>query len=149
SLKHAHTRLSKLSGIRPLRFDCCWNSCCCFTGKYSDLHNCPFCQLSRYGSNGKARKQFHYLPFTQRLASLYASRSNAMKMRYRTEQDRHAGDSAFNDYTDGCHYRGLRTERVVIDGQEQTFVYFSDGRDVALALSADGVCPFRNRRVTC
>ncbi|KZW01194.1 hypothetical protein EXIGLDRAFT_638503, partial [Exidia glandulosa HHB12029] len=148
SIKHGRTRLRKLSGVAALKFDCCANVCCCFTGKYAALQECPFCHLSRYRSDGQPRKQFHYLPFTERLRSLYAGRATAADMQYRSAHSaRHSSKS--RDYMDGHHYRGLRSERVVIDGQEQTYFYFSDGRDIALALSADGVCPFRNRRVTC
>lgn len=30
-----------LSGLKPQRYDCCPNSCCCYVGPHADCQNCP------------------------------------------------------------------------------------------------------------
>ncbi|KAJ7843920.1 hypothetical protein B0H14DRAFT_2778046, partial [Mycena olivaceomarginata] len=44
-----------LSGVEPLWFDCCVDSCIAYTDAYSELTECPFCDKHRYSPTGKPR----------------------------------------------------------------------------------------------
>ncbi|KZV97728.1 hypothetical protein EXIGLDRAFT_595860, partial [Exidia glandulosa HHB12029] len=148
SVAHERTRVAQLSHIKSEKYDCCIKSCCCFTGDYADLDQCPFCKASRYTASGAPRKQFSYLPVGPRLVGIYANVLQSERMRYRAQQPNRNG-AEFHDFTDGSHYRHLRRKRVFLDGHRQAWMYFSDDCDVALALSTDGFCPFKKRKVTC
>ena len=50
-LKHA-------SGLRFQIYDCCTNSCICFTGEFESLTICPLCKEPRYDQQQKARNRF-------------------------------------------------------------------------------------------
>ncbi|KAH7097853.1 hypothetical protein BKA62DRAFT_623344, partial [Auriculariales sp. MPI-PUGE-AT-0066] len=143
--KRTCRRLACLSDVNAVKYDCCINSCCCFTGSYAGSQTCPICDEPRFGPQGHARQSFSYLPFTAWLLALFAHRQQSQDMRYRAEQpDR--GGSEFNDYTDGSHYRRLRTQHVFIEGHGKSYLFFSKDTDVALALSADGFNPFKKKR---
>src|SRR5260221_2894454 len=40
------TRILKLSHVAEVSYDCCPNTCCCFTGTCTGLNSCPFCKHS-------------------------------------------------------------------------------------------------------
>ena len=50
-----------------------------------------------------------------------------------------------SDIFDGAHYQKLLKERVVVDGEELEHHYFSDHRDVALALCTDSYLLYKRR----
>lgn len=135
----------KLSGLQPIMFDCCVNSCCCFTGNLKDFHHCPFCRQPRF-SAGHPRKQFSYLPIIPRLQHLYASEATANRLDYRALFV--PSLDGFGDVFDGEHYRTLLSEFVTIMGEQQGHRFFSDSRDIALGLSTDGFCPFKRGQQT-
>jgi hypothetical protein len=43
SLIQLRTHMSKLSGIQPVKYDCCKNSCMCFAGPFANLDECLEC----------------------------------------------------------------------------------------------------------
>lgn len=55
-------------------------------------------------------------------------------------------DDVVRDAFDGKLYRELLERLVMIDGQVQDYCYFSDQRDIALALALDGFLLFGRRR---
>lgn len=150
SLFRAQGRAARLSGIKPVKVDCCMNSCCAYTEQYRSLSRCPFCKAERYGGDGKPRKQFSYLPITDRLTQLFALRSTADVLDYRAEHDSaHRYHDKICDIFDGQHYQTLRSQQVSVDGKILAHKHFSDRRDIALGLSVDGFCPFKKRKQTC
>ena len=146
TLKQLRARVVDLCGFQPVFFDCCIDSCICYAGKYSDLQCCPKpgCGKPRLDADGKPKKTFTYLPLIPCLAALATNAEFATKMDYRAEYVSTAGE--IHDIFDGQHYRELLNKFVNINGKEYSFKYFSDHRDIALALATDGVGPFRNRR---
>ncbi|KAJ3501992.1 hypothetical protein NLJ89_g9087 [Agrocybe chaxingu] len=40
-----HARVAFLAGFKPERYDCCPNSCCCYTGPREPLKTCPHCLI--------------------------------------------------------------------------------------------------------
>ncbi|KAG8913677.1 hypothetical protein FRC00_001865 [Tulasnella sp. 408] len=55
-------QISQLSGVRPKQYDCCINSCCCYTRQFTKLLYCPFCWEPRYTCDKKPVKTFNYFP---------------------------------------------------------------------------------------
>ncbi|KAK6980584.1 hypothetical protein R3P38DRAFT_2579849, partial [Favolaschia claudopus] len=41
SRQRLQTQIAFLSGVVPVKYDCCVDSCCCFTGQYAELEECP------------------------------------------------------------------------------------------------------------
>jgi hypothetical protein len=69
------------------------------------------------------------------------------EMGYRANEHVHIPGRT-TDVFDGAHYRSLLGKRVVINGQEAPYTYFSDFRDIALGLATDGFGPFKHRKST-
>ena len=84
SWKVSCSRIQFLSGFQPIRYDCCLNSCICYTAQYKNLDHCPLCGTARL-IDGKALKYFEYLPLIPRLCSMVANPRLAAAMRYRAE----------------------------------------------------------------
>jgi len=148
TVKVCRSRLQALSGFRPVRYDCCINSCCCFAGDHRDRTNCPYCGQDRWvidhRGRKKSRKVFNYLPFIPRLVAMQANPIKATEMRYRAFE--HAPTPGkVTDVFDSHIYHRLLGKKVIINGKLASHEYFSDPRDVALGLSTDGFCPFRRR----
>lgn len=142
------SRVSFLAGFKPEIYDCCVDSCCCFTGPYADLDKCPYCNEARYhaGANKTPRKRFTYIPLTPRLVAFAANRPIATRMQYRSNYAGKPGVTA--DVFDSDHYQTLRTRQVTVNGKSLPHKYFEDHRDVALGLSTDGFGPFKHRKHT-
>jgi hypothetical protein len=131
-------------------YDCCINSCVCYTGRWRDHRTCPNpkCRQPRYNSRGKPRRQFAYLPLTPRLQAFFANNKKAREMLYRGTDFEYDPD-VVKDVFDGTHYRSFLGKNVhPVDGQPRTHQYFEDARDVALGLSTDGYAPFKRRTKT-
>ena len=141
------SRLQFLSGLKPVKYHCCVNSCCCFTGPHADLLACSYCGEARYSSNMKPRKYFNYLPFIPCLVAMYANPDKNKEMRYRAFEHSHSPDN-ITDIFDSHIYRRLLGTTVHIDGRSFHHEYFCDPRDIALGLSTDGFGPFKRRRAT-
>ncbi|KAF6753356.1 hypothetical protein DFP72DRAFT_814138, partial [Ephemerocybe angulata] len=147
SLKVTRKRVEFLAKFRPQPFDCCINSCLCYTGAYEKADKCRFCKELRYNASGKARKRFNYIPLTARLSALYGDKATAEKMRYRHEYKHH--DGVYEDVFDGRIYQNLCKTKVEVGEEEQDHTYFQDATDIALGFATDGFAPFKNRKQTC
>jgi hypothetical protein len=53
------------------------------------------------------------------------------------------------DIFNSLHYRQLRERNVSVEDIILAHLFFDQDTDIALGLSADGVCPFKNRKSTC
>jgi hypothetical protein len=150
SLHAIHQRAAALSGLSAVRYDCCTNSCICYAGPHSTRTECPHCRSHRYGSNGQPLKQFTYFPLIPRLKSMALNQRMAKLMTYRHEFTHVPG--TYKDIFSAAHYQHLRTQSVSTDSSTATDPpqpIFGDPRDVALALSTDGFCPFKRRKQSC
>ena len=150
--------MHQLSGLKPVAYDCCVNSCCCFTGSYDSDESCKFCNEPRYLADGKtARKKYRYSPLIPRLCALYKNKTICQDLLYRHEctvaehsssrcrED--ADDSvSMTDIWDGKIYNDLRARHIKIRGQELQDKYFSDPHNLALGLTTDGFAPWRKRK---
>ncbi|KAJ7159369.1 hypothetical protein C8R43DRAFT_827548, partial [Mycena crocata] len=147
SLTQLQSQITFISGIKPILYDCCKGSCCCFVGPYAELDKCPYCEEPRYDSHGRARATFHYLPLIPRLKALFSDKKMCEELLYRARYTSKPGK--ISDIFDSLHYRRLRGRRVRADGTVFSHFYFDQDTDIAMGLSADGVCPFKNRKSTC
>src|SRR5258705_540292 len=64
-------RILKLSHVTEVSYNCCLNTCCCFTRTYAALNSCPFCKHAQYNSEGHLYKKYKYLPIEPHIKSLY------------------------------------------------------------------------------
>ena len=138
-----------LSGFRPVRYDCCPNSCICYTGPYEKKVSCPECKTARFHPNStEPQRYFEYLPIIPRLRALAANPQLAETMRYRTEFEGTRNQGRMQDIFDGEMYRSLLNSFVAVAGEKLPFCHFSDSRDIALGLATDGVAIFKKRSKT-
>lgn len=147
SLQRLQTRIAFLSGIKPVSYHCCVNSCCCFTRNYALLNECPFCHEARYDSHSRPRNTFEYLPLTARLSNMFLNKNQVRQMDYRSMYEHHNGPA--EDVFDGQHYLRLLRTNVTIGDETLPYRFFSQPTDIAIGLSTDGFCPFKRRKQTC
>jgi hypothetical protein len=145
--KRTQAAATRISGLKPVLYDCCVNSCCAFTGPKSSLEACPYCNADRFDASRKPRKRFSYVPLIPRLVALMANEEKAKEARYRGEVHKH-DPAMLQDIFDGKLYRSLLNKRVSIGGRLQRHTFFQDTRDMALGFSTDGYAPFRKRSKT-
>ncbi|KAJ7245753.1 hypothetical protein C8J57DRAFT_1082019, partial [Mycena rebaudengoi] len=147
SLYQLQTRIAFLSGIKPIKYHCCKGSCCCFVGPYEVLDACPYCEEPRYDPRGRPRATFDYLPLIPRLKALFACEELLYhELLYRGRYTPKTGK--ISDIFDSLHYRRLRDRNVRIEDVVFDHLFFDQDTDIAIGLSADGVCPFKNRKST-
>ena len=82
-------RAKALTGIEPIRYDCCVNSCVCYAGHYKPLDKCPECKEPRFSGHNShgnpcPRRQFLYIPLIPRLFTFLQSIHMAELMQYRS-----------------------------------------------------------------
>ena len=70
----------------------------------------------------------------------------AKEMRYRSQYE---DTGIMQDVFDGERYKSLLKTLITVAGKKLPFYHFSDPRDIALGLAADGVCVFKKRSKTC
>lgn len=147
TFKLTKARAEFLAAFKPIPYDCCVNSCCCYAGPHAAATACPYCQEPRYNPEGRPRKRFTYVPFTPRLTAYYQNKSFIELLSYRANFHHEPGK--IRDIMDGKNYARLCTEYVTIDQKRRPYRFFSDSRDIALGMSTDGFAPFRRRKQTC
>lgn len=139
----AMRRFAMLTEVGPVLYDCCINSCMCYTGKYKHDSSCRFCGEPRK-HHGKPQRQFSYLPFIPRLQGWFQSRAKIETLLYRDKFEHTPGRK--KDVFDCDHYQDLRHTKVVVDGHEQDYCYFNSQFDIAFSFCADGYLLFKRRR---
>ncbi|QRW17362.1 Transposase family tnp2 [Rhizoctonia solani] len=147
SLKNLCSRILALCGLKPVTYDCCKNSCICFAGPFANLQSCPECNTPRKNAAGAPQKTFTYIPLIPQLQALYCSLRMCEAMQYRHNYKRNK--DTIEDYFDGNQYCELLGTYVTVDGEQKPFKFFADWREIALALSTDGMCPFKRRKNSC
>lgn len=147
SLKRLRTQITGMSGFKPLVIDCCKNSCVCFYGYLGHLEECPYCATSRWNAAGAPQNTFEYMSLIPQLLALFQSPSMSEKLRYRATYQRN--DKNIEDVFDADRYNDLRNKNVSVNGKVLPRKHFQDEREIALGLSADGMCPFKRRKNSC
>lgn len=149
SRQRLRTQVAFLSGVTPVKYDCCPNSCCCYTDTYADLDICPFknCGEPRRDSAGRPRSTFQYLPLIPRLVNLFQDTAMAEKLDYRANHK--PVDTKTTDVFSGTHYQRLCRTKVTIEDETLPHKFFSAPSDIAMGASTDGFGPFKHRKKTC
>lgn len=142
SLKVTRARVEFLAAYRRVAYDSCVNSCICYTGPHEMKTHCPYCKEARKNSNARPQKTFTYSPIIPRLKAFFKNRELIKLMGYRGNYII-AEDNAIKDVFDGDNYTNLKRKNVTIAGVSQGHKFFSDNRDIALGLSLDSFCPFK------
>ena len=138
-------RMAMLSGIEPEWYDCCINSCMCYTGKYADKSICLECKEPRYQANNvEPRRQFCYLPLIPRFKNLFKNQKYVEALSYQSKYQHNQDE--ISDVFDEDHYRSLLNKRVKVDGHRLSHTYFSDKRDIAFGTSMDSYLLYKRRR---
>src|ERR1700677_4085445 len=133
--------MSKLADLPQEIFHSCVNLCCAFTGAYSELESCPYCQQPCYDDFGAPCCLYCYTPLLPQIQSMYLNAVMAQQLSYQSNYKSIPGE--INDVFDGTHYWRLLTERVRIDGQVQPHNFFSNPQDVAIGFLTDGFQIFK------
>ena len=137
-------RIEILSGIKPVKYDCCIKSCIAYTEKYKSSLRCPICKEPRFTNNGRPRWIYYYLPLIPCLQAFFQNVAMIEKLSY---CDNYVpSNDEIRDVFDAQHYRTLRNENVEIDGVQRPYKYFSGKHDIALSVCKDRHCVFRHCR---
>ena len=129
--------LTRTSRIAFEIYDCCVNTCVCFTGEFKTSLVCPFCDEPRYDMHKKARNRFRYIPIIPRLQAMFRDRNIIDMLLYRFECE--VGANRIDDVWDGAILQELLNKVVVVDGQPQEYTYGELEMDVFLALTCNGI----------
>ena len=147
SFKVTRTRAQFLASFKPVLYDCCINSCCCFVGPRKNEQECFHCNESHFNAQGKPHKRFTYIPLIPRLIAYFKNPELVKHMKY---QHLFKNDSnCMKDIFDSSNYNTLCNTHVIIGWEKQTHKYFEDPRDIALGLSTNGFAPFKKWKHTC
>ena len=138
SLYKIKTYLKKITGLIPVFYDMCENSCICYTGQYGSYQSCPICDSTRLDVKGKAKKVMPYLSVKDRLKIQFSDENRAKELLYRYEYIINKEDDDLDDIFDGKIYKELVNENL-----------FSDKRDVAFTASCDGYQIFKQKTDDC
>lgn len=139
-----YRRIDRLSGIEPERYDMCLNSCCAYTRPdLADLDQCPHCDHPRFDSRGQPNQTYRVLPLAPRLRAAFENKAMAEELMYRSTFQSEPGK--IKDIFDSAHYKNLLGQRVLVDGEELDYRYFSQETDLALGHAMDGVSLFKSR----
>ena len=147
SLKVTKARVEFLAAYHPVAYDCCVNSCICYVGPHKAKMHCPYCKEAHKNGNGRSRKTFTYSPIIPRLKAFFKNQEMINLMAYQGNYI-HEEDT-IKDIFDGENYMCLKETFVTIGGVRQGHKFFSDSCDVALRLSLDSFCPFKQWNQTC
>src|SRR6266496_651296 len=130
--------LKEVTGLVPVFYDMCENSCICYTGQYESYQTCPICPSVRLDAKGKAKKVMPYLSIKDRLKIQFSDKNRAKELLYRYEYIRNKADDDLDDIFDGKIYKELVDENL-----------FNDKRDIAFIASCDGYQIFKQKTDDC
>src|SRR3954467_747258 len=138
SLYKVKKYLKEITGLVPVFYDMCENSCICYTGQYESYQNCPICDSTRLDAKGKAKKVMPYLSIKDRLNIQFNDENRARELLYRHEYITNKEDNDLDEIFDGKIYKELVDENL-----------FNDKRDVAFIASCDGYQIFKQKTDDC
>jgi hypothetical protein len=138
SLYKVKKYLKEITGLVPVFYDMCENSCICYTEQYESYQNCPICDSTRLDTKGKAKKVMPYLSIKDRLNIQFNDENRASELLYRHEYITNKEDDDLDEIFDGKIYKELVDENL-----------FNDKRDVAFIASCDGYQIFKQKTDDC
>jgi hypothetical protein len=139
--------VAEITGVVPIVHHMCVNSCIAYTGPFSELDKCPYCNEDRYDSKTNAAKQeLHTIPLGPQLQSLFRDPKSAESMSYRrreTEatisilQQNNGQLETYADFVHGSEYLEAVREGWITDD------------DVVLMFSIDGAQLYAHKVSDC
>ena len=140
-------RVEQLSGVVPIFYDMCPDTCVGYTGPFRDCDRCPICGQDRYRAGTRdPRRQFITIPLGPVIQALYGSPETADKMHYRERATAeileyartHDGNiNEYNDTTCGRDYlKAVETGKI-------------KDHDVLVQLSLDGAQLYSDKESDC
>jgi hypothetical protein len=138
SLYKVKKYLKEITGLVPVFYDMCENSCICYIEQYESYQNCPICDSTRLDAKGKAKKVMPYLSIKDRLNIQFNDENRARELLYRHEYITNKEDDDLDEIFDGKIYKELVDENL-----------FNDKRDVAFIASCDGYQIFKQKTDDC
>lgn len=132
--------LNDITGLIPVFYDMCENSCICYTGQYESYQNCPICDSARLDIRKKPKKIMPYLSIIDRLQIQFNNENRAKELLYRYEyiMNKEQDDNDLDDIFDGKIYKELVQENL-----------FNDKRDIVFTTSCDGYQIFKQKTDDC
>jgi hypothetical protein len=129
-------QIELLSGVTPILYGMCDQSCCLLIDSHKEHTQCPECHNPRYHANGKPIARFPYLPIIPWLIAWYESLLMIECLKYHSTHESIEGQ--VSTVFDGSHYHSLLNTYVEVEGAQLGHKYFLDHRDIALRGSTDG-----------
>jgi hypothetical protein len=147
SFRQMKRRVEQLSGVVPISYDMCPDTCVGFTGPLADCERCPMCGKDRYRSGTREpHRQFITIPLGPVIQALYGSLETAERMHYREQATTeilkyaraHSGKvREYNDTTCGRDYlEAVEAGKIKND-------------DVLVQLSLDGAQLYHDKDSDC
>ena len=138
SLYKVKKYLKDITGLVPVFYDMCENSCICYTGLYEFCQSCLICNSARLDTKGKAKKVMPYLSIKDRLKIQFNDKKRAKELLYHHEYISNKEDDDLDDIFDGQIYKELVDKNL-----------FNDKRDVVLTASCDEYQIFKQKTDDC
>ena len=136
SFAQVRNRLKSITGVLPLHFDMCINSCIAFTSIFSELIRCPSCGEPRYENSNQStpRRQFVTLPLGPQLQALWRNPVTVAKLQDRlrrtaevlSQQNDEGGIQDYDDICCGTEYLNLVKSSQISD-HDMLLNVFVDG----------------------
>jgi len=140
-------RVEQLSGVVPISYDMCPDTCVGFTGPLADCNHCPMCGKDRYRSGTQEpHRRFITIPLGPVIQALYGSPETAYKMHYR---ERAMGDILEYARTHGGKIREYNDTTCGRDYLEAVEGGTIKDYDVLVQLSLDGAQLYRDKDSDC
>ncbi|RIB09554.1 hypothetical protein C2G38_1890302, partial [Gigaspora rosea] len=136
-------KLSSLIPFKPMWTDMCINTCCAYTGDYSNFAECPYCKKERFYNNkhSEARHKFAYFPIIDHLIVQYQDAEQTKNLLYQSEYV--SRPEFYHNEEIGNVFDGQRYKDLVQRG------YFKEKYDIALLASIDGFQIFKQKTDDC
>ena len=129
--------LERASKLSVEIYDCCVNSCICFTGGLELLTTRPLCGEPRHDQRRKTRNRFRCIPIIPRLQSMFRDSHTAQMFLYRLQRE--VDPDRIEDVWDSMVLQELLNTNVAIEGQAREYRYGELDTNVFLAFPCDGI----------
>jgi hypothetical protein len=147
SFKVTHSWAAFLTAYKPVSYDCCLNSRCCFVGPHKYAKRCAYCNKAHHDESGCLCKAFTYSPIIPQLVTLYKNEAYMESVQYQVKYK--SDPNKVCDIFNSTSYCEQKKEHVLIDRKCYPHKFFGDPRDISLGLSTDGFAPFHCYKNTC
>ncbi len=140
-------RVEQLSGVVPIFYDMCPDTCVGFTGPLADCDRCPMCGKERYRSGTRdPHRQFVTIPLGPVIQALYGSLETAEKMHYRERTTTEILEYARTHDGNLKEYSDTTCGREFLNAVETGRI---KNHDVLVQLSLDGAQLYHDKDSDC